>query len=51
MSQPPLRFVHAGDLHLECPLGGVAEVPEHLRELLLDAPFLAAQQVFETACH
>jgi exonuclease SbcD len=49
MSQPPLRFVHASDFHLERPLGGIAEVPEHLRDLLLDAPFTAAQQVFETA--
>ena len=49
MSQPPLRFVHTSDLHLERPLGGVAEVPTHLRELFLDAPFEAAAQVFETA--
>ncbi|MEM8947580.1 MAG: DNA repair exonuclease [Planctomycetota bacterium] len=49
MSRPPLRFVHASDLHLERPLGGIAEVPEHLRDLFLDAPFLAAAQVFETA--
>ena len=48
MSHPPLRFVHASDLHLESPLGGIAEVPEHLRDLFLDAPFTAAQQVFET---
>ncbi len=48
MSQPPLRFVHASDFHLERPLGGIAEVPEHLRDLFLDAPFLVAQQVFET---
>jgi DNA repair exonuclease SbcCD nuclease subunit len=49
MSQPPLRFVHAGDLHLERPLGGVAEVPGHLRENFLEAPYLAAEQIFETA--
>lgn len=48
MSQPPLRFVHASDFHLERPLGGVADVPEHLRDLFLDAPYLAAEQVFET---
>ena len=47
-SQPSLRFVHASDLHLECPLGGVTEVPDNLRELFLEAPFLAAEQVFET---
>jgi len=49
MSQPALRFVHASDLHLERPLGGVAEVPENLREAFLEAPFEAAEQVFETA--
>ncbi len=48
-SQPELRLIHASDLHLERPLGGVAEVPENLRELFLDAPFFAAEQVFETA--
>ncbi len=47
-SQTPLRFVHASDLHLERPLGGVAEVPEDLREIFLEAPFLAAKQLFET---
>ena len=47
--QPPLRFVHASDLHLERPLGGVADVPTHLRDLFLDAPFEATAQVFETA--
>jgi DNA repair protein SbcD/Mre11 len=49
MSQPPLRFVHAGDLHLERPLSGVSEIPEHLREAFLEAPYLAAEQIFETA--
>ncbi len=49
MAQPPLRFVHAGDLHLERPLWGVAEVPPHLREAFLEAPYLAAQQIVETA--
>jgi len=49
MSQPTLRFVHASDLHLQRPLGGVAEVPEHLREVFLEAPFQAASKVFETA--
>ena len=49
MAQTPLRFVHAGDLHLVRPLSGVAEVPAHLREAFLEAPYLAAQQIFETA--
>lgn len=49
MAQPALRFVHASDFHLEQPLGGVSEVPPHLRELFLDAPYQAAEQVFNTA--
>lgn len=47
--KPTLRLLHASDLHLERPLHGLAEVPDHLRELLIDAPFHAAEQVFETA--
>lgn len=47
MSNGPFRFVHAADLHLEQPLSGVTEVPEHLRELFLEAPYWAAQRVFE----
>jgi DNA repair exonuclease SbcCD nuclease subunit len=45
----PLRLVHASDLHLEQPLYGLAEVPDHLRELLIEAPYQAAERVFETA--
>lgn len=43
-----LRLVHTSDLHLEQPLYGLAEVPDHLRELLIEAPYQAAEQVFET---
>jgi DNA repair protein SbcD/Mre11 len=45
----PLRLVHASDLHLEMPIHGLTEVPDHLRELLIEAPYHAAEQVFETA--
>ena len=45
----PVRLVHASDLHLERPLYGLAEIPDHLRELLIEAPYHAAEQVFETA--
>lgn len=43
------RFLQASDLHLEQPLYGLTEVPDQLRELLLDAPLQAASRVFETA--
>lgn len=49
MSTRPFRFVHAGDFHLEQPLMGVAEVPEHLRDVFCDAPYTAAARVFEAA--
>ena len=49
MSTWPFRFVHAGDFHLEQPLMGVPEVPDHLRELFLEAPLTAARQVFDAA--
>ena len=48
MSNSPFRFVHASDLHLESPPQGVAEVPDHLRELFLEAAYWAAERVFET---
>ena len=48
MSHRPFRFVHASDFHLETPVEGVAEVPDHLRELLLEAPYTAAERVFDT---
>ncbi len=48
MSSWPLRFVHASDFHLESPPRGVAEVPDHLRELFTEAPYWAAERVFET---
>jgi len=47
MAQPPFRFVHASDFHLERPLYGVAEAPDHLHDLFLDAPYRAAQRVFD----
>jgi DNA repair exonuclease SbcCD nuclease subunit len=47
MSICPFRFVHAGDFHLEQPPQNVAEVPDHLRELFLGAPYWAAQRVFD----
>ncbi len=49
MSNRSFRFLHAGDFHLERPLMGVAEVPDHLRDLFLEAPYLAARRVFDAA--
>ena len=49
MSIRPFRFIHAGDFHLERPLTGVAELPDHLREHFLESPFWAARVVFDAA--
>ncbi|MBN1394867.1 MAG: hypothetical protein JW959_07580 [Pirellulales bacterium] len=49
MSIRPFRFIHASDFHLERPLMGVAEVPDHLRELFLESPFSAARRTFDAA--
>lgn len=49
MSSKPLRFVHASDLHLERPPTGIAQVPEHLRELFIECAYWAAERVFEVA--
>jgi len=46
MSTRPLRFVHTSDLHLEQPPFGLAEVPEHLRELFIECAYWAAERVF-----
>lgn len=45
----PFRFIHAADFHIERPLRGLAEVPDHLRVALIDAPFRAAERVFDAA--
>ncbi len=43
------KFLQTSDLHLEQPLYGMTEIPDHLGEALLDAPLQAAARVFETA--
>ncbi|HUT13501.1 MAG TPA: DNA repair exonuclease [Thermoguttaceae bacterium] len=48
MSQRPFCFVHASDFHLELPPMGLAEVPDHLRELFIESAYWAAERVFET---
>jgi DNA repair exonuclease SbcCD nuclease subunit len=45
----PFRFLHAADLHLERPPRGLVDVPEHLRTALVDAPYRAAERIFDAA--
>lgn len=49
MSSRPLRFIHTSDWHLERPLSGVADVPDALRAVFLDAPYRAAERVIDAA--
>jgi exonuclease SbcD len=45
----PIRFIHSSDFHLDRPPRGLAEVPDHLRAALVDAPYRAAERVFDAA--
>src|SRR5262249_37890390 len=49
MSGQHFRFLHAGGFLLDQPLCGLVEIPEPLTDLLIDAPFAAAQRVFDAA--
>jgi DNA repair exonuclease SbcCD nuclease subunit len=46
---PAFRFLHASDFHLERPPAGLAEIADHLREPLIEAPYRAARNVVEAA--
>jgi hypothetical protein len=45
----PFRLLHASDLHLERPVRGLAAAPPPIRELLIDAPYRAAERIFAAA--
>jgi hypothetical protein len=49
MSQRPFRFVHASDFHLEVPVHGLTDLPQHLRDRLLDAPLRAVARLVDAA--
>ncbi len=49
MPNRPFRFLHSSDFHLESVPYGLAEVPDHLRDTLIDTAYRAAQRVFDTA--
>jgi hypothetical protein len=49
MSGESLRFIHAGDFHLESPLGDLDSIPAHLSAAMADAPRRAATAVLEAA--
>ncbi|MGY8770816.1 MAG: metallophosphoesterase family protein [Pirellulales bacterium] len=43
------RFIQSGDFHLDQPLGGLPNVPDHLRDLFCEAARSATKNVFENA--
>ena len=49
MGKESFRFIHASDFHLERPLGDLPDLPDHLRRAIIDAPWKAAEAVFENA--
>ena len=49
MSSRPVRLLHAGQFRLEQPLGGITDVPDVLRDALVEAPFRSAERVFDAA--
>lgn len=49
MSDLLFRFLHAADFQLDTPLHGVAEVPDAISRWMIDAPYVAAERVFDAA--
>lgn len=49
MAKESFRFIQASDFHLERPLQDILDLPEHLRRTLVEAPWKAAEAVFEHA--
>jgi len=49
MAGQHFRFLHAGDFALHEPVVPLADAPPALRDLLIDAPYLAAERVISTA--
>lgn len=49
MSDLSLRFLHASDFKLDQPLHGLTEIPDHMRDALIDGPYRAAERIFDTA--
>ena len=49
MSHRSFRFLHTSDFRLDAVPRGLTEVPDQLRDTLLDAPLNAARRVFDAA--
>lgn len=49
MAKESFRFIHASDFHLERPMQDIFDLPDHLKRTLVDAPWKAAEAIFEHA--
>ena len=49
MGKESIRFIHAADFHLERPMQDLLDLPEHIKSLLVDAPWKAVENLFEIA--
>jgi DNA repair protein SbcD/Mre11 len=49
MGKESFRFIHASDFHLDRPLLDLPDLPDHLRAAIVDAPWKAAEAIFENA--
>ncbi|MEM7560590.1 MAG: metallophosphoesterase, partial [Planctomycetota bacterium] len=49
MAKESFRFIHASDFHLERPMHDISDLPVVLKESLVEAPWNAAESVFEHA--
>ncbi|MEL7495960.1 MAG: DNA repair exonuclease [Planctomycetota bacterium] len=44
-----IKFIHASDFHLDTAMSGLVELPNHLIDVLANAPYKAAEKIFDTA--
>jgi DNA repair protein SbcD/Mre11 len=49
VAKESFRFIHASDFHLDRPLQDILDLPDHLKRVLVDAPWRAAEAIFEHA--
>jgi DNA repair exonuclease SbcCD nuclease subunit len=49
MAKESIRFLHAGDFHLERAMQDLTDLPDHLKAALTDAPWKVAESFFEAA--
>ncbi|MFN9433984.1 MAG: exonuclease SbcCD subunit D [Planctomycetota bacterium] len=49
MAKESIRFLHAGEFHLERAMQDLTDLPEHLKSNLANAPWAAAEAIFEAA--